>query len=82
MVLEGIINFFFGIVDVLLSMAIFPQFHIDVSILEPVFSVFSIVGYLLPLTTIYNLVSIVIALNVFKIFVALLKMLWSILPFT
>lgn len=82
MIIEAIINFFFGIVDVLLSMAVFPSFDIDISVLDPIFSVFSIVGYLLPLTTVYNLLSIVVAINVFRIFIAILKMVWSILPFT
>ncbi len=56
--------------------------NFDGSIPAMLSSIFNLIAYVLPLDTMIQIVTITFALYVFRLIVAVLKSLWSILPMT
>lgn len=79
MIIEGLINLLFGLLDVL-----FGNVNIDISaatnVTDTLFDVFRVAGFLLPMGTITTIFAITILLFNFRIVIAILKALWSIIP--
>lgn len=80
MISEFFLNIVFTLVEWLLS----PLPEIDISLNYDAttyfFSIVRSVLYLLPVNTIISIISIIIALGLFRIFIAIVKTIWDLLP--
>ncbi len=79
MIVEGILDVVFAI-----AMNILPE---SMELVIPAVTVsnlaqfFAVVWYVLPMSSILSLLSVVILLQVFRIAVAVIKTIWALLPF-
>lgn len=81
MITEFFLDIVFGITSGILSMAPEISWSVDTSAFTYVRNILSVVGYLLPMGTVVAIVDLIIAITVFKVFIALGKTIWDLLPF-
>jgi hypothetical protein len=78
MIIEGIID---AVISVILSL--FPEsstVSFDFSALGSVVDFFRMVAYLLPMGTVSFVVTVIVALQVYRVAVSFFKTLWGVLP--
>lgn len=80
MIGEFILNIVFGIVEGLLALLPDMSWSIEVSKFSAFASVIRTVTYLLPMDTVTAILSIIIAITVFKVIISLIKTIWELLP--
>lgn len=82
MIVEKLIDFFVISLNALFN--VIPVFSLSFSanIIEPFLEIIRAVGFLLPMGTILNILYLSLSIQVFKIFIAVFKTLWDVLPFT
>lgn len=81
MISEFFLNIVFGISRGFLSLAPDISWSVDTTAFTFVQDILSVVGYFLPMGTVRTIVGLIIALTIFRVFVALGKTLWDLLPF-
>lgn len=80
MIVEAILNIFFGIVNTLSSFIPNVSWSVDSSFFSAFYSMLQIAGYLLPMQTVIGILELVILFNIFKTVISLLKTVWQLLP--
>ena len=81
MIVEGIADLIFNIVQGMLSMLPDIKWDVDNSVFSIFFDVLEMVCYLLPMPTVLTILSFVIMINMFKIVISIIKTIWDLLPF-
>lgn len=81
MILEGIFNALFGILQGLLYLLPDVSWDVNNTVFDVFFDVLHLACYLLPITTIIQIFSIIISITMFRIAVSVVKTIWSLLPF-
>lgn len=81
MIVEGITDLIFNIVQGMLSMLPDIKWDVDNSVFSIFFDVLEMVCYLLPMPTVLTILSFVIMINMFKIVISIIKTIWDLLPF-
>lgn len=80
MIIEALLNLLFVPLNSLLSLLPTIELSIPTSTFTSFFNALRVVCYLLPMGTILNIVSLIIVIIVFKIFVSVIKTLWQLIP--
>lgn len=80
MVLETIINILFLPLQALLSLLPDISWNVENNFLNSVLDIFQVVCYLLPMKTVVAILTIIIAINVFKIVISIIKTIWQLIP--
>lgn len=80
MISEFFLNIIFGIVSGMFSMLPDITWSVDSSAFEYVLGIFQVVGYLFPWGTVTAIVSLIIALSIFRVVIAIIKSVWDLLP--
>lgn len=80
MISEFFLNIIFSFVSGMLNLL--PEFtwSVESSAFEYLISFIRMIGYLLPWGTVSAIVSLVVALFVFRIIIAIIKTVWDLLP--
>lgn len=81
MITEFFLDIVFGITSGILTLAPDISWSVDTTAFTFVRDILSIVGYLLPMGTVIAIVDLIIAITIFKVFIALGKTIWDLLPF-
>lgn len=81
MIVEFLFNIIFGILDFVLDLIPFFDFTIDTSAFATFAGIIKTVSYILPLDTMLVIFTLIMAINNYKIIVAILKTIWQLLPF-
>lgn len=81
MITEFFLNIVFGISSGILSLAPDISWNPDTSAFAYVRDILSVVGYLLPMGTVRTIISLIISITILRVFIALGKTLWDLLPF-
>lgn len=81
MITQALFSIIFGVLTFVMDMIPFFNFSIDMAAMETFADVIKTVSYLLPLRTMLVIFTLIIAINAFKVVVAILKTIWQILPF-
>lgn len=81
MITEAILNIL--LLPFTLVMELIPDFSwsLEAEMFTIVDEFFRVVCYILPMDTIVSILLLVVALNVFRIFVSLIKTIWQLMPF-
>lgn len=80
MVVEGLMDIIFGIVEGLLSLLPDISWNVDGTVFDIFFDVLEMVCYLLPMGTVVTIFYLVISLTMFKVVISLIKTIWDLLP--
>ena len=81
MILDAILLLFQGIINVLLAPLSVINWAVDLVSSVPVIANFlSIVAYVLPWGNILPLISLIVGMFIFRIFISLIKTIWELLP--
>lgn len=80
MIVESILDLFFGILSGIFGMLPEITWSIDTSAFQTFVGTLDVVMYLLPMQTVVMMISIVIWITVFRIVISLIKTLWELLP--
>lgn len=81
MIFEGIFNIVFSVLQVLLSFLPDISWDVNNTVFDVFFDVLHMACYLLPVTTIIHIFSIILVITNFRIAVSFVKTVWSLLPF-
>lgn len=81
MILETLINILFVPLEALLTLLPDISWNVENNFLNGVLDIFQVVCYLLPMKTVIAILTIIIAINVFKFVIALIKTIWQLIPF-
>lgn len=80
MIVEGIINIVYNIVNIAMTPFALISFVFDVNKLEPILQYFKMALYLIPYNQLIPIIVFFITLMSFRIAISLLKTIWNILP--
>lgn len=80
MILETIINILFLPLQALLSLLPDISWNVENNFLNSILDIFQVVCYLLPMKTVVAILTIIIAINVFKIVISIIKTIWQLIP--
>lgn len=80
MVTEFLLDIVFDIVTGLFTLAPEITWTVDTTAFTYVRDILSVVGYLLPMDTIFAIVVMIVSITVFKVVIALITTLWDLLP--
>ncbi len=80
MLTQSIFDFLFNFVMNLLDLLPDIDFSIPSGIITGVVEAFQVIFYVLPMGTVFGILSIVFALHSFRILICLIKTLWDLLP--
>lgn len=80
MVVEGILNVVFGIVQGLLSLLPDIHWNVDGTFFDVFFDVLEMVCYLLPMGTVVTIFYIIVGFTIFKAVISLIRTIWELLP--
>ena len=81
MITEAILNLFFGIADK--ALATLPDIYwtVDTTAWDYVYDILSMVAYLLPLDTVKQIISLILAVTFFRIAIAVARTVMGFIPF-
>lgn len=80
MIVEGILNGVFAIVEALLRLLPDISWNLDTTAFNVFLDILEMVCYLLPMPTIVTIVTLVIGLVTFRIIISLIRTIWELLP--
>ena len=80
MISEFMLNILFNLVSGMLSILPDISWNVDLSVLQPFFDIISVACYLLPMPTVVAIVTLVLALTMFRIIISIVKTVWDLLP--
>jgi hypothetical protein len=80
MVLEVLLNIVFASLTGLFSALPDISWDIDTGIIGTFLDFIGIVTYLFPMPVITSLIGLIVAINVFKIVISIIKTIWDLLP--
>lgn len=80
MITETLLNMFFSVVDRLLGLLPFMDYTLPMGAIDSFLSILDFSAYFLPMNTIVLLLSCIIAEEMIKIFLALIKLIWKFIP--
>ena len=80
MVTEGIFNFLFGALEMMMTFFPFFNIEIDFDTIQVFFDIVKSISYLLPMDTIVDLIQITIAVMGFRIVISSIKTIWNLIP--
>lgn len=80
MISEFLLNIVFGIVNGLLVLVPDISWSVDTSWMSAFVSVLKMVFYLLPMHTVIQIITLIIALTIFRFIISLIKTIWELLP--
>lgn len=82
MITDGILLVFQGLINIILSPLSIINISVDfISNITPVIQFLQIVAYILPLSNLMPLITLIITLSLFRIAVALVKLVVEFIPF-
>lgn len=81
MIVEAIFNLLFGVLNRILFFLPDISWTVKADSFTKFFDVIRVAGYLLPMRTVFAILTLVVALTVFRIVVALVKTIWDLIPF-
>lgn len=81
MITESILNVFFGLVNLLLGFLPDVSWTVKADMFTKFFEIIRVVCYFLPMGTVVIIFGLIVAINIFKIFVALLRAIIELIPF-
>lgn len=82
MITESFFNLLFNCIRGLLSLIPDISWEVNPEVFSSFFSFIRMAGYLLPMHTVIYILGIVLAFNALKIVIAIVKTIWSLIPFT
>jgi len=74
---EFMLNILFNLVSGMLSILPDISWNVDLSVLQPFFDLISVACYLLPMPTVFAIVTLVLSLTVFRIIISIVKTVWA-----
>lgn len=80
MIFDGLYGIIFAVLEWILPLLPDVTWSVDSSALSYFFGIVETVFYLLPMYTVARIVTIIISLMSFRIFVSLIRTVWDILP--
>ena len=80
MITQAIFNMFFGMLSVLLGFLPDVEWVVNADMFTKFFEIIKVACYLLPMGTVVKILALIIAINTFKIFVALLRLITQLIP--
>lgn len=81
MITESVFNVFFFLVNALLSLLPNVSWTVNADSFTKFFEIIRVVCYFLPMSTVVIILGLVVAINFFKIFVSLVRMVVEFIPF-
>lgn len=77
MIVQSLFDFFFGFI-----INLFPSVDISIppGLITGAVEAFQVVFYIVPMATVFAILSITLSLHAFRIVIALIKTLWDLLP--
>lgn len=81
MIIEVLFNIFFGAIEVLLNLLPDIDWDFSLTISDTFVNAIHTVGYILPMSYILPLLSVIVTILVFKIVVSIVKTIMDIIPF-
>lgn len=81
MITESILNVFFGLVNLLLGILPDVSWTVKADMFTKFFEIIRVVCYFLPMGTVVAILLLIVSINVFKIFIALLRAIIELIPF-
>ena len=81
MITEAIFNVLFGAADKAFGLLPDIVWTVDTSAWDYIYDIMSMVAYLMPFQTVRNIMSMIIAIIVFRIVVALIRAVYGFIPF-
>lgn len=80
MIIEGIVNILFIPLEALFMMLPDVSWNVESDFFSSILDIFQAVCYLLPMKTVVAILTLIIAINVFKFVIALIKTIWQLIP--
>lgn len=80
MISEFFINIIFGLVSGMLESAPVIEWSVETSSFQYFLDIIKVAGYMLPIQTVSQIVSVVCGLTLFRIVIAIPKAIWDLLP--
>ena len=80
MIGEFLLNIIFGIVSGFLSLLPPIDVSVDSSVFEYFLDIVRVASYMLPMGTVSAILSLIVALTIFRIVIAFIKAVWDLLP--
>lgn len=81
MIIETVFNMIFGALDFLFAMLPNIEWNVQNSFFTAFYDILAVACYLLPMKTVVMILYIVISVGIFRVFVALIKTLMTLIPF-
>ena len=81
MITEAILNVFFAVLSGFFTLLPKISWNVEPDSFSTVFEVIRFAGYLLPMGTVYIILSAIISFTIFRITISLIKTIWGLLPF-
>lgn len=82
MITESFFTLLFNCIRGLLALIPDISWEVNPEVFDSFFSFIHMAGYLLPMQTVIVILGIIFSFNLFKIIIAIIKTIWSVLPFT
>lgn len=80
MIVEKLLDIFFGFINTIFSYLPVMQFDIDTSVLEGLYDILSLCLYFFPWAQVSPILAIIVVLQVWRIVITLIRTLWDLLP--
>lgn len=81
MIIEAILNVMFNFLSGLFGLLPDISWDVSTSAFEYFLDIVRVVGYLMPIKTVSTIITLIVALTVFRIIIAVIKTVWDLLPF-
>lgn len=82
MILELLMNVFFKFLNVIFDMLPVMEWELPANAIETFLSYLDVAAYFVPVLAVCHILFIILYIELFKIAIAYVRMIWSILPFT
>lgn len=80
MISEFFLNIIFGIVSNMFDALPDISWSVDSTAFDYIIGILKVVGYMLPWGTVATIIGLIVALNIFRFGVAVIKTIWDLLP--
>lgn len=81
MITEGILNVFFAVLSGFFTLLPEISWNVKPDSFSAFFEIIRFAGYLLPMDTVFMILSAIISFTMFRIVISLIKTIWGLLPF-
>ena len=80
MIFDWIINFVFGVVNLLLAPITTIGWAFSLAVASPLSSILAVIYYVLPISQLSPIIMCIVAIFVFRAVISLIKTIWQLLP--